>query len=270
MARTLDNGKLTVKLNGNLKNTLDDASGTTTVTHPSLNYEMALSNGVGSNQGNRSWQILSQTLNSGASRTFDLYDLDTVNIGAGLGRDGIGQLVVPYEEIVTIVIINNNLVTEAGQLEIEPDGEDGWTPIGSHTVTLGGALGGQGILVKAQPSTNGFDVVDGSSSRIKLTANGGDVSFSLYLMARNADEESSSSVSSSLSSSSESSVSSSSPSSSGQSSSSASVSTSSSSPSSESSSSQSLSTSSSSSESSSSISSSSSSQSTSSSSSSSS
>lgn len=244
MARTLENAKLTIKSTGNLKNTLSDSSGTTTINHPSLNYEASLTNGVGSNQANRSWQILSQALNSGASRTFDLFDLDTEDVGAGAGRDGVGQLVTPYEEIVEIIIVNNNLVTADGQLEIEPDGEDGWTPIGSHTAANGGALYGQGVLLKNQPHASGFNVTDGSNSRIKFTASGGDVVFSMYLKARNSDEESSSSISSSISSSSQSS--SSSPSSSSQSSSGQSSSSFSRSTSSESSSSFSRSTSSSS------------------------
>jgi hypothetical protein len=162
------------------------------------------------------------------------------------------------EEIVLIAIVNENAVTAAGQLEVKPADSEGWDPIGIHTVALGGALRGQGSLVKVQLAESGFDITPANNHRITLKANGGAVNYSVYIIGRHDDGESSSSSSSlsslsSSSSSSSSSISTSSISTSSASSSSQSTSSSSISTSSESSSSSSMSSSSSQSESSSSL-----------------
>ena len=66
MVRSLSNTKLTIKASADLGNTLLDSSGTTKVSHPNLNYSQSLTSGTNSGQANRSWQILSQLLPSGA------------------------------------------------------------------------------------------------------------------------------------------------------------------------------------------------------------
>lgn len=192
--------KITIKFNGILRNTLDDNT-VAESKHPVSDYSQSLANGVLASRANRAWQSKNRTLSSGANEVLDLYDMGTVDIGAGAGLDGNGQAVA-FEEIVGIMIVNENAVGVAGQLEIEPDATNGWAPIGSHTAATGGALRGQGCLVKSQVAEAGFDVTDASSHRIKLTANGGDVTYSIYLLARHDDDESSSSSSSQSSSSS--------------------------------------------------------------------
>ena len=244
MVRSLTSIKVEVKISSTLTNLLTDAS-STSVNHPSLNYKPTLVNGIGDNQANRDWQSLTRSLNAGQSEVLDLYDMAATDIGAGLGRDGVGQPIV-FEDVVAIAIVNNNAVTAVGQLEVDPDAFNGWTPVGTHTVASGGALRGESMLMKSAPGENGFDITDGSNHRLRFTANGGAVSYSIYLLCRSDDEFSSSVSSSSPSSSSHSSTSASTSTSKSSSSSSQSNSTSSS----ESSSSQSSSSSPSSSESS--------------------
>ena len=200
MVRSLSSPRLEVKLSASLLNTLADAA-SVSVGHPNLNHRTTLTNGIGNNQANRGWQRINRSLVSGGSEVLDLYDMVGVNIGAGAGLDGLGQA-VDFEDVVAIVIVNNNAVTAAGQLEIDPDAFKGWTPIGTHTVATGGALRGQGIMVKANPAESGFDVDDGTSHRLRFTANGGAVTYSVYLLCRSDDEYSSSSSSLSVSSSS--------------------------------------------------------------------
>lgn len=197
MALDLSNPKFTLNTSANYQNTLTDG-GVSNVKQPSLAYKPSLTSGIGANQGNRGWESKNRTLSSAATETLDLYDMAGVDIGAGAGLDGLGQAIL-FEEIAFIVIVNENAIDAAGQLEIEPDASNGWAPIGTHTAATGGALRGQGILAKGQPAEQGFEITDASSHRIKFTANGGDVTYSLYLIARNDDEESSSSLSSSQS-----------------------------------------------------------------------
>lgn len=198
----------------------------------------SLDSGVSVGEANRAWKW-EATLNSGANLTFDLFDLAGFDAGAGAAADFLGQPISPFEEIVCILIKNTNPATTlTGELEVIPDPSQGWTPMGSHTSALGGALRSQGILIKYNPAEEGFDVNDGVSHRIRLTAVGANCAFEVVLLARHDDNESSSSSSSSSSNSSSSSVSSvsSSSSSSASSSSSSSISSSSSSASSSSSS----------------------------------
>ncbi len=200
MPRTLSGIKLSVKLSATLANLLNDAV-SSSVGHPALSYDPSLTNGVDSNQANRAWQSTARSLASGAQETLDLFDFDAVDIGSGNGRDGVGQTMT-LEEIVAIVIINNNVVTAVGSLEIVPAAGAGWSPIGSHTVATGGALRGQGLLLKTQPAEAGFDVNNEVNHRITLRANGGSLTYSLYILARDDDFISSSSSSSESSSSS--------------------------------------------------------------------
>jgi len=210
MVRSLSSPAFKLSLTATLRNTLSDGT-VATAPEPNCSESLVLSNGVGDNQANRGWMSENLAIASGAQETLDIYDLASTDIGAGAGRDGVGQLIV-YEEIVGIVIVNENLVTAAGQLEILPASSEGWTPIGTHTVATGGALPGQGVLCKFNPSENGFDIDEATSHRITMRAVGGAVTRSIYLLARHDDAESTSS-SSSASSASSSSLSSSSPSS---------------------------------------------------------
>ena len=199
MARRLSSIRMRVTLSASLTNTLNDAS-TAAVSHPALNYSPSLDNGVSESQANRVWQSEGRSISAGGQETLDLYDFAAVDIGAGAGNDGVG-LSITFEEIVAIAVLNANAVGAAGQLEILPASSEGWTALGTHTVANGGALYGQGLLFKSQPNTNGFDVT-AVLHRLTFRAVNGDVSYSLFLIARHDDEESSSSSSSSLSTSS--------------------------------------------------------------------
>lgn len=176
----------------------------------SIQENITVANGVSASQANRAWKH-EATLSSGASQTIDLFDYAGIDAGAGAGNDIVGQS-LEVKEIVTIHIKNKNTVGVAGSLEVQADATNPFNGLGEHTVANGGALKGGGFLLKHQPDTDAFQIIDGSQHRIKLTANGADVDYSILLLGRHDDDESSSS--SSVSSSSSSSVSSSSSSSS--------------------------------------------------------
>ncbi len=200
MAATLASPKINIQVGGTLTNTMGDASAATTP-HPAANIQPTLASGISAGQCNRGWQRKNVTIVQGAQETISLYNFVGLDIGGGVGRDGVG-LPLAYEEIVAIAITNENAVDAAGVLEVIPADSEGWTPIDSHTVLNGGALRGQGGLVKFQTSEAGFVVLPTTNHRITLRAVGGDVTYSMYLLARHDDDESSSSSSQSASSSS--------------------------------------------------------------------
>ncbi len=191
--RSLANPKVIVKLSGTVTNTLDDAS-TVSVSQPSLSYSQSMADGISDSQANRGWQSKSRSLTEDSQEIIDLYNFAGLDIGAGDGNDAVGQALT-LEEIVAIAIVNENDSDELGTLEILPSDSEGWTPIGTHTEATQGALLGQGMLLKVQPAEAAFDVSEGSH-RITLRAVNGAVDYSIYVLGRHDDDESSSSSSS--------------------------------------------------------------------------
>lgn len=190
-------GQITVKMQATITNTLSNGvQASAQVGGADAFVQRFVTSGVSEDQFNRAWSSEGRTLSSSASETIDIYDAGTLDIGAGAGLDALGQAVA-HEEIVAILIKQTG---GTGALEIIPAVSNGWGPIGSHTVANGGALKAGGMLLKVQTDTNAFDVTDASSHRITFTANGGAVTYSIYLFARHDDDESSSSSSSSSSS----------------------------------------------------------------------
>lgn len=200
--RSLSSAKVGAKINATVQNVMDD--GNTASGAVNINVDDTVSDGVSAGEANRGWQWVHTAANpkqitSGSTLVFDLYDFAALDMGAGDTRDIVGQTIT-LEEIVAILVKNSNAEGAAGQLEVEPDAVNGWTPIGSHTVATGGALRAQGLLLKYQPAEAGFDVADGSNHRLLLTANGGNVNVEIAVLGRHDDNESSSSSSSSSSS----------------------------------------------------------------------
>jgi hypothetical protein len=190
---SLSSLKLVLKLTATLQNTLTSGA-VVSIAQPDLQFTPSLTNGVGANQANRSWQY-SGVLGITDAITLNLYSLEGIDIGAGVAKDALGQDIA-FENIVALIITNDNAVTDTGQLEITPANSNGWKPMGNHTAALGGALKGQGALVMVQLAEGGFDVPSVGNNRIALHAVNGDVDYSVYILARNDDEESSSSSSS--------------------------------------------------------------------------
>ena len=164
-----------------------------------------LKNGAEENQANRAFRYIF-TISSAAEQVVDVYDLGSLDIGAGAGLDGLGQAWV-CEEIVWIMIRQKS---GDGRLEINLSAATNPIPwIPTMTVANGGALQNGALVAFYNPDTDGFDITDASAHQFRLTATGGDVVVDLMVIGRSDDEVSSSSSSSSTNSSSVSSSSSS-------------------------------------------------------------
>jgi hypothetical protein len=189
-----------------VKNTLDDGQAAS-VTLGDTIISGKLQSGVEANQVNRVWVDTDRTLTSGNTADIDLYDFAGEDIGAGSGNDGLG-LPLAMEEIVTFAI---KQTAGSGRLELMPTNPTNyatWMP--SLTVSNGAALKTNGFFLMYQPDTDAFDVVDGSSHVIRVGADGGSITYDVYVLGRHDDDASSSSSSSTSSSSTQSSSSSSS------------------------------------------------------------
>ncbi len=195
--RSLSGIKLSVQLKATLKCALASGIGTPSVVTPNLDYAPPFKNGVGPNMANRGHQITG-TLLAGQSIDIDLFNMAGLNAGAGAGNDALGQP-IRYEAIQVIAITNDNDVDVAGHLEITPSASNGWDAIGEHTTANGGALNGQGLLLKSNPAKYGFEVGNSDANdQINLKAVGGNIDYTVYLLASSDLTSSSSSASSSV------------------------------------------------------------------------
>lgn len=190
--------ELKLTFQSTIKNLLDNNdSATATISGTLLSGK--INDGVSASQANRALRATGEAIVSGNTTDIDLYDFAGFDLGAGAGLDALGQTLA-LEEIVTLIIKQSG---GAGRLEIMPTSPAtalAWVP--SLTVANGGALKNGGVFMMHQPDTDAFDVQDGVSHVLRLGANGGDVEFDLYILARHDDDESSSSSSSSSNSSS--------------------------------------------------------------------
>ena len=193
-----------------ITNVLDDGEIASAPLHHKV-IAQTLANGVSANQANRVYHVTNQVIDSGNTVDISLYDFTGVDIGAGGGKDALGQTIA-IEEVVLLIIKQN---TGPGRLEImptDPGSALSWMP--TFTVSNEGALKAGGLHLMYQPDTDAFDVINGASEWLRLGASSGDVTYEMLVVGRHDDDETSSSSSSSQSTSSSSSQSSSSSSSS--------------------------------------------------------
>ena len=153
-----------------------------------------LASGIETGQANRAWEI-EISLPGGSSQTgLYLTTFQKHNTGAGLSRDGLGQLLT-MEEIVAIAIVNKagpgwlEVNNPAGGLTTEVD----WIP--TLKMSKGNALKPGGAVLFYQPDTDAFDVDVGTNDLLHLRSRIGAVTAGVYILGRHDDEASSSSSS---------------------------------------------------------------------------
>lgn len=191
-------GRVTLNLSATARNQLTD--GQVASVAFAIQRNTGLANGLGDNQITRVWADENREIASGANETIDLFDFAGEDIGAGAGRDGIGQVLV----MAQVVCLYIEVVSGPGSLAINapaPANPVDWIP----TFSSGSALREGSELMLFHPGANAFPVVDGSAHQLTLAAVGGDVVYSIYVLGRHDTDESSSSSSESSSSSSDSS-----------------------------------------------------------------
>lgn len=175
------NGSFKLLATSTIKNILDDGTNVpATIAQTFLNF--TITTGIGNNQATRAWQRKTTSIASGQTEDVDLYDFDTTDIGAGLGRDGVGQLVT-IKQVVAIVI---KKISGDGSLEVMPTNPAGYaTWIPTLTVANGSALKTGGVVALAtSKASSPWTVADATSHMLRLKANGGSVVYSLYVLAR--------------------------------------------------------------------------------------
>ena len=196
--------EIDLKVKATIQHELDNGDITeATIAQTFLNDVLA--GGIGANQANRAWVIEDVVLTSGNSDVIN-FTGNTPDIGSGADNDALGQ-VISFEEIVCFILKQ----TEGpGRLQMF------WTGVRSYdwivnlamSVPEGGAMKSGSVRMWFQPDTDALPINVAppllTEFEFALRAIGGDVKYSIFVLARHDDEESSSSSASSSSSSSQS------------------------------------------------------------------
>ena len=141
-----------------------------------------LEDGTGDSQVSRALEY-SATLTDGSTDDINVRTMAGVDVGAGAGNDALGQT-WSITEIVALAIEHS---AGTGQLEImatDPSNKLAWVP--TLSVANGSALKLNGLLVMYQPDASAFVVSDDTWETLRLTANGGSVTYNIYMLARHA------------------------------------------------------------------------------------
>lgn len=182
------NPVITAVMKATAQNLIDGDTLTASVTQGfDASPSTALTNGTGANQFDVIWSDQSRTLNASATETIDVYDLGSIDIGAGAGLDALGQAVANAEIVGLVVSVD---ASSSGTLLIGGEGSGAaWnSPFnGSDTAVLG-PIGANGCVLILNPVDPAFAVADTTNHLLKFAEAGGasSVTYSVGIIARSA------------------------------------------------------------------------------------
>src|SRR5690349_16609600 len=97
------NSEIKLSFTSTITNTLDSGAKTSATISASTLVSGKITNGIETNEANRSWASIDRQLGDGANETLDLYQMTGLDIGAGAGNDALGQACL-FENAVAIII----------------------------------------------------------------------------------------------------------------------------------------------------------------------
>lgn len=151
----------------------------------SLSKNIPLADGTTANKANQAWASYARTLTSGNNEEIDLYDLGSLDIGAGAGKDPVGGAFA-LAEIVGLLIISDaasvGVVTVGGTTA--STGNE-WVSFLADKTDLAKIRPG-GFLAIGAGTDPGWAVVDSTNHKLKIAAVGGNVTYSIFVLGRNA------------------------------------------------------------------------------------
>lgn len=183
MSQSLTSIKARLSLGAVIANLLTGASTAIQATQQ-LDHIVRLTSGTTINKADRVWASPARTLTGATSETLDLYDMGSVDIGAGAGNDAVGAAWL-LAELVGLIIINST--DSAGDLTIGAEGSGAaFNSIfgGSDTASIGPIPPG-GALELINPANPAWLVADTTNHLLKI-ASSDDVIFSVGLLGRSA------------------------------------------------------------------------------------
>ncbi len=150
-----------------------------------LEPQLVFTDGTTEGKADKAWKISGRTISSGGSENIDVYDGGTIDVGAGAGRDNLGQAIA-FAEIVGFLIVNRD--TSAGNLIVGGEGSAAaWnSPFNASDTATVGPIAPGGFLYMATKADPAFAVADTSNHLLKLAASGGNVTYDVQFIGRSA------------------------------------------------------------------------------------
>lgn len=186
MARSLSSISILARLSAVLENAVDGSAQSADVNQGfALSPATALTSGTTANKADRVWSDTGRTILSGANDDIDLYDLGTIDIGGGAGKDALGQSVA-LAEVVALLIYNQP--GSAGGLLVFGEGStSAWNgPTNGSDTAVFGPIRPGGWLMLFAPTDPAYAVTDAASNLLRLTASGGNVTYDISVLGRSA------------------------------------------------------------------------------------
>lgn len=185
MAETLASISFRAAMTCSLKNAaIDGSTLTASVTQGKTLTIPSLSSGTGADAMDRAWGDTDRTLSSSATENIDVYDLASIDIGAGAGLSALGQAIT-FTEIVGLLIQNKS--TSSGTLIVGGEGSSAtWNSVFNASDTAKLSLPPSGLIFLACFSDPAFAVADSSNHLLKFEASGGAVTYSIFIFGRSA------------------------------------------------------------------------------------
>ena len=163
-----------------------DGVGLTSKATATLNLEpvIQLTDGTGSGQANKIVKAAGKTLTS-TTTTIDMYDLGTLDVGAGAGRDNLGQTVALAEIVMVLIYVHP---TSTGTLIVGGEGSGAaWnSPFNGSDSAKIGPFPAKSIVMLGTSDASGFAVADSTNHLLQLEASGGTVNYDLVIIGRTA------------------------------------------------------------------------------------
>ncbi|MEN6556878.1 MAG: hypothetical protein ABFC54_01730 [Thermoguttaceae bacterium] len=144
-----------------------------------LDYAKSLSDGIGDNQAEAAWHLEQQTLLLGDWVDYDLTNLTRTVLGVDLST--------AFAAIKALLLFNES--TDGGELRIGGAAEDPWSaPLGGETESV--LVPADSVLLLSSRQSGW--IVDSAARHLRLTASGGDVTYSLAVVGTLSASDSSS------------------------------------------------------------------------------
>lgn len=126
--------------------------------------------GTAANKAQRWWMSEGRTLGNGATEDIDMFDLASVDIGAGAGLDSLGQGVSMTG--IKGVLVSVSPASSTGIIVGNKNATTAWvSPFTSDTDAINIGVGG--IFLLTNPTAAGIAVADTSDHLLTITDDGG-------------------------------------------------------------------------------------------------
>lgn len=185
--RSISSPTVAATLTFNVNNTVNSDSDTVSVLQGQA-LSTTFTSGTTDTKFDRGWESLARTLSTGVGEAFDLYDLGSIDIGAGAGLDATGQAFTNAELVAIQIAVDP---TSTGSLYV---GGEGTTAAFQSMFAVSGALsdtaqivipiGGRMLIwTTADPA---WVITDTSNHLLDCTAVGGSVTYDIAFAFRSA------------------------------------------------------------------------------------